>query len=249
MTETQTDIGDLAHFTAEELRERGFSMHGPPVVVLALDPAGDGEANIAMVALERELWRRGEVYDPDLQWQVRYVMRGAWAFPNGTTLPIVMSSMLAVHRALETERKNGGIKTHFFAVETNGIGWGYVTTLQDKVGNERVCPIVTTGGVNAYAYQSRNYSMPRQAGLDNLRVLMELHVWKVAKGAPGAAQVAQEMNTFVWQGSKPKADKGKLDDMVMACAIATWTASKILPLEMQLESLTDPRMIRSRSIH
>jgi hypothetical protein len=222
--------------TVQELHERGFVMHGPPIAIASLDPAGSGTDHPALTVIEREVWRMGEVYDPDLTVMARYVLRGAWIFPQGSQFPQITGAMLAAANRMMASERDGQILRFFITVECNGVGWGYASHLRAKLG-DIVMPITTTGGENANVLEgNKGYTMPRQAAADNLRMLMEQQVWKVERGAPGIAQVQEQLDAFVWKGKKPQAAEGFNDDGVLSIMIGTWALSRTIPLSVQIEA-------------
>ena len=85
--------------------------------------------------------------------------------------------------------------------------------------------------------------MPRLAALDHLRIMMETHHMKVIPDAPGASQLIEEMNSFVWRRpGRPEAMQGQKDDLVMALCGALWIGSKLIGPILRQDPMVSRRM-------
>jgi hypothetical protein len=205
-------------------------MRTPPVILLAYDPAGDGNDRDAMVMIAREEHQQGETWDPDFAVQVVFRALLVHQLSKTFEFPDKLAMMLKMHRELARWQRMGRCHSHVFCVETNGVGYAMASSLRSTIG-KNVISYTTVGTASSDApFTNKRISMPRLAGLDNLRVLAETHCFKVAKDAPGKSILEREMGSFVWRRpGRPEAIEGQTDDCVMATAGACWIGTKVLP--------------------
>jgi len=150
-------------------------------------------------------------------------MRPDFEFPDK------IAAVLKLHRDLMAWKSTGRSCGSVVVVEANGIGYGIVSTLKDKI-SDRCVAYKTVGGTSNSPFSESGMVMPRLPGLSHLKMLLEQHYIRGATGAPGIREIEQEMNSFVWAGPKrPEALAGQKDDMVMALAGGVWIGSKVIP--------------------
>jgi len=217
--------------TATDLRERGFRLEMPPVTIVAFDPAGDGDDYDAVVALSREEHQHGEVHDPDFAVEFLFRVLMAYRMPQNWEFPDKLAGLISLDRTLKSWTKARRQTTHVFCVESNGVGYGYASSLSQKT-DTKVIPYTTVASASAVRtpVPGTKVSMPRLRALDNMRILMETKYLQIEKSAPGQDQLAAELSAFVWrQKGRPEAQLGQHDDLVMAACGATWIGSKVLP--------------------
>lgn len=215
--------------SAAELRSRGYALRDAPFNIVGYDPAGDGNDRDSLVLVSREEWRRGELWDPDLSIEFIFRVILAQRMAPDLELPDKMAQLLALNRYLLNWKTQGKSAGHAFTVETNGVGYGVHAGLKEKI-SAPVIGYTTVANNSDKPHQTHKITMPRLAGLDLLRVLMELHRLKSVRGAPGIDLLIQELNAFVWKRpGRPEAMTGANDDLVMALAGAVWIGSKIIP--------------------
>lgn len=217
--------------SAADLRTRGFRLIVPPVTIVNFDPAGDGDDNDGVVAISREEHQRGEVYDPDFAVEFVYRLLLAHRMSKDLEFPDKLAVLLNLDRRLKSWTNSGRQSGHVMCVETNGVGYGYASSMSRATAT-RVIPYATVGKVSSTNTPplDAKVSMPRLKALDNFRILIETGYFKVAKNAPGADHLNEELNAFVWRGrNRPEAMEGQRDDLVMATTGALWIGSKVLP--------------------
>jgi len=216
--------------TGRLLRERGFSLQTPPFAVVALDPSGSGDDHHALSLIYREEWQKGENYDPDFAVEKMHRIQLAKRLPQTLEFVDVLATMLRLARHLSHETELARLSGWLMVVETNGVGHGYAEALRAKLQPRHVLRIFTTAGLDQKPVVEDKTTMPRMAGLDLVRMLMETHYLRAAKGAEGMEHLAAELQTFVWRTkNRPEAMAGQHDDLVMALALAVWTAEKLVP--------------------
>lgn len=214
--------------THEDWREKGFNLRQPPVIIVCYDPAGSGDDRDAIVLLSREEHQKGEPHDPDFAVAIKFRVMGAMRLPPEFEFPDKLARLLGLHRQLTGWGNAGRCYTHFFSIETNGVGWALGSALRSKIGTQVIC-YTTVGAVSEKPWAGGQISMPRLAALDHMRVLMESHLLKVVPNAPGATELAKEMGAFVWaRPGRPEALAGQHDDMVMALCGGCWVGTKII---------------------
>lgn len=212
----------------DDWRERGFHLRTPPVVIAAYDPAGSGDDRDAIVLLNREEHQKGEPHDPDFAVAIKFRVLGAMRMPPEFEFPDKLARLLTLHRQLSNWQDYGKSYSHFFTVETNGVGWALASALRAKIGPQ-VIAYTTVGSVKDKPYEGGNISMPRLTALDHVRVLLETGHLKMAKKAVGAKELSAELASFVWaRPGRPEAIEGQHDDQVLALTGGCWIGSKII---------------------
>ena len=192
------------------------------------DPAGDGDDKDALIVVTREEHQRGEVYDPDFAVEMKFRVLMCERMKPTYEFPDKLAHILALHRKLQQWQMSGRIYTHVMGVESNGVGWGLASAMREKLGDV-VIPYTTIGSSTEKPFAGAKVSMPRLAALDHLRIMMETHHLKLIPDAPGAKDLIQEMNSFVWRRpGRPEAMQGQKDDLVMALCGAVWIGSKLI---------------------
>lgn len=212
----------------EDWRERGFYLRTPPVVIVAYDPAGAGDDRDATVLINREEHQKGEPHDPDFAVAIKFRMMGAVRMPPEFEFPDKLARLMKLNDQLTQATNAGRYFSHFFTIETNGVGWALASALRAKIG-PRVIGYATVGAKNDKPYTGGAISMPRLTGLDHTRVLLETGHLKMSPNAVGSKIMAQEMASFVWRSpGRPEAMEGQHDDLVMALTGGCWIGSKII---------------------
>jgi len=223
------DVSEYAFNSSEDWQQRGFHLRTAPLCIAAYDPAGDGQDHDALMVMTREEHQRGEPHDPDFAVAMKYRVLMCQRMPRDFEFPDKLAKVLSLHRSLMKWELAGRIHTHVIAVEANGVGWGLASALRDKLGHV-VIPYTTVGSTSDTPYTGHKVSMPRLAALDNLRILMETHHLKLIPEAPGAKDLIQELNSFVWRRpGRPEAMQGQKDDLVMALCGGIWVGSRVIP--------------------
>lgn len=222
-------IGDIEVFNSDaDWRDRGFYLRAPPIVFVAYDPAGDGSDRDALVVLSREEHQKGEPEDPDFAVEMKFRVMMAQRMPMDFEYPDKLARILAIHKQLTRWRASGRIYAHVLCIESNGVGWGMASDLRSKIG-EAVIPYTTIGSTTDKPYGGAKVTMPRLAALDHMRIMLETHHCKIIPEAPGAKDLASEMNSFVWRRpGRPEAMDGQKDDLVMAMCGGIWIGTKIV---------------------
>lgn len=224
--------------TQEEWKERGYMLRTPPLVLVGYDPAGDGDDRDALVMIAREEHQKGEPWDPDFAVLMLFRVLMAHRMRPDLEFPDKLAMLLRLHRQLRGWTNAGRASKHVFCCETNGVGYAMASSLRDHIeGN--VIGYTTVANSNDKPVVDKRIAMPRLASLDNLRVLAETHSLKMAKKAPGAQLLVQEMSSFVWaRPGRPEAMAGQHDDLVMAAAGACWIGTKIIPPFLKARKVT-----------
>ena len=215
--------------SAKDMNERGFHMRDAPVAIVNYDPAGDGKDNDAIVLIQREEWRRGELHDPDLAMEFVFRVTLAHRLPVGLEFPEKLATLLRLNSSLAKWKRQKRISTYGIGVEQNGVGYAMGSSLRTKT-SAPILGYTTVANTTEKPYTSNKLSMPRLAALDMLRVQMELHRVKVAKDCHGKKELLGELNSFVWAGpGRPEAIVGQKDDLVLALTGAIWLGLKVIP--------------------
>jgi hypothetical protein len=211
-----------------QLIELGFRRRKAPVTLLVLDPSGEGDDRNGFGIIERHELELGLPHDKQYQMEQMFVVRHVERLDRGMEFPDVISLILAYHKGLLKLPKR--IARHWIVVETNGVGYGYASMLKKLCGSEYVIPIVTTGSPDDRAVTDDNQPrMPRMAGLDLLRMMLQLQRAMVLPNVKGADLLVSELRTFVYHGRKPQAMDGAHDDLVMMFALGVWAGVKLIP--------------------
>jgi len=229
--------------TGKTLQERGFQLKVAPLHFVCFDPAGDGDDYNGLVLLAREEHQKGLPEDPDFA--VEHMIRVKMSMRLNQELEYadLLAQLYRINRYLNGLRNQGLSYGHVFCVETNGVGYGYEQALRDKIG--RRTPVIgytTIGNMNNDATAAKKMVMPRLAGLDHMRIMLETHHLKLDKDAPGSRELEGEFRAFVWRSpGRPEAMEGHNDDLVMALAGATWCATKLVPPVLKSKMFTKPK--------
>jgi len=216
---------------ADDLKERGFQLLTPPVTIVSVDPSGDGDDKDGVVAVSREEHQRGMAHDPDFAVEFVFRILLAHELPLDYEFPDKLASLLNLDKRLQRWTSQKRQSAHFFAFETNGVGYGYASSFARK-SSTRVIPYATVGRVSNTSKPPGNakVAMPRLDALDNTRILIETGYLKAATGAPGLDVLQKQMQAFVWRGkNRPEAMAGQNDDLVLALTGALWVGSKVIP--------------------
>lgn len=209
-------------------RERGFYLRTPPVTIASYDPAGSGNDRDAIVLTSREEHQKGEPHDPDFAVALKFRVLGSMYLPPEFEFPDKIARLLSLHRNLTRWQTAGKTFSHFFTVETNGVGWALASELRSKIGPQ-VISYTTVGSTSEKPYSGGSVSMPRLAALDHLRVLLETGHLKQARDAVGKKELAAELSAFVWRRpGRPEAMEGQKDDRIMALTGGVWIGTKII---------------------
>lgn len=215
--------------STQSLRDRGFKLSTPPLIIIGNDPAGSGDDRDAVVMVAREELQKGEPYDPDFAVITKFRVLAAQRLPQQMEFPDRLARLLSLHRTMIGWTNAGRSVGHYFTVETNGVGYAMASSLKSKIG-DHVIPYTTLGNVSEKPYSGGAVSMPRLAALDHLRLLLETHLIKLTPGAEGGKLLASELASMVWaRPGRPEAMQGQHDDLVLALTGAVWIGSKIIP--------------------
>jgi len=218
-----------------EWRERGFVLRQPPLVIVSFDPAGDGSDRDALIVQTREEHQRGEPNDPDFAVEQKFRVLMAERMPQDYEYPDKLARILAIHKQLVRWQTSGRTIGHCIGIESNGVGWGLSSDLRTKIG-QFVVSYTTVGSTSDKPYGGGKVNMPRLAALDWMRIMMETHHLKLSPEAPGAKDLASELNSFVWRRpGRPEAMLGQKDDLVMALCGGLWIGSKIIGPSLKAE--------------
>lgn len=214
---------------AADLQDRGFHLLDPPVLITNYDPAGDGDDRDAIVMVQREEWRRGELHDPDLAVEFIFRIMLARRLPPDMEFPEKLAMMLGAEKQMRRWKAMKKVSHYFLGVEQNGVGYAMSSSLRTKTPGV-VLGYTTVANVKDKPFEEKHISMPRLAALDNMRVMLEIHRLKVARDCIGARELKGELNSFVWRGpGRPEAMEGQHDDLVMSLCGAVWLGTKIIP--------------------
>jgi hypothetical protein len=217
-------------------RSRGYHMRSPPVTIVSYDPAGDGGDNDAVVVIDREEHQKGEPYDVDFAVEVMFRARLAMRMPPIYEFPDKLGLMLQLYRSIGRRIGRNTSAGVYFAIESNGVGYGMASMLKAKTG-EAVHAYTTVGTRGKNAYSEKGKIMPRMAGLSLLKVMIETHYFRAAKEAVGMKELNDELNAFVWTGAgRPEAIQGQNDDLVMASAGAVWAGTNYIPMTLKQQT-------------
>lgn len=225
--------------TVREFNHYGYYLQTPPVSLIVLDPAGDGNDGNGIVWMDREEYQKGEPEDPDFSVIPVNRIKFAAQLDSAMEWSDVMARLLALHRFMLLRERRGLSFRYFITVEVNGVGYGYANHLKEKVGTKKIIKVTTVGGQKEEAHNETGFIMPRLPGLDHLRMRIEGHTFKIDKTAPGLDILNSQMRSFVWlKKGRPEALPGQRDDLVMSSAIGNWTLSKIIPPALKAKRFT-----------
>ena len=123
----------------------------------------------------------------------------------------------------QTAREYGNCLT---IVENNSFGYGVLEKLKSmkhptiyhhrKGSYDFIEPVQASYDPNAVPGFSTNVKM-RPLAIAKLEEFLRTNIVKI-----NSERLINELRTFVWNGGKAEAIKGKTDDLVMSCAIACW---------------------------
>lgn len=216
--------------TIPQLRELGFYMHDAPVGILCYDPAGSGNDRDAMVLLQREEWRRGELNDPDLAVETIYRMMYCEEMDPTFEAPDKIARALTVLRQMRVWQAKRRLAEVYMTVERNGVGYAMADHLKRQTKTQ-IIGYNTVGVMTDKKFQNKQMSMPRLAALDLMRVCLETHRLKMEKRAIGANIIASQINSFVWKRpGRPEAIEGMRDDVIMAICGGIWFGTHAIPM-------------------
>lgn len=241
MTDTNNALSD-------PFLKDGFSLRAPVLSIVAFDPSAEGDDFPTCVLVDREEWQRGETVDPNFAVQRRYRVKLVNRMDRTLEFPEQQAALMRLHRWLNHRQAKGLCYQHFLVIETNGVGWPIASDLRLKLGSV-VVPMATTGsGSNSPQGARGSVAMPRMAGLDNLRYLMEMHALKIDRDAPGGHILQTEMQSFVWAGKrKPQALSGQHDDSILPLASACWLGQKVVPPYLKQKVPKKPKVSKRRA--
>lgn len=215
--------------STQALRDRGFTLKSPPLILVGIDPAGSGDDRDAVVMVAREELEKGMPYDPDYATYTKFRVLAAQRMPQQFEFLDKLARLLALHRTLTGWQMAGRACGHFMCVEQNGVGHGLSSALRTKIG-DHVIGYTTVSSITDRPYAGGAISMPRLAALDNLRLLLETHSIKMSPDAQGGKALSSELAAMVWaRPGRPEAMAGQHDDQVMALCGAVWIGTKIIP--------------------
>lgn len=130
----------------------------------------------------------------------------------------------------------------YFAIDQTGVGMGVIEMMQglSPIG------ITITGGNEVVNVGAQSYRVPKRDLISGAQIALQNHVLRIAKGLPHAELLTREMQNFRVKISAGGHDsyeawrENEHDDLVLALAIATWTAQLIISINTQLaaENLT-----------
>jgi hypothetical protein len=230
--------------STQSLRDRGFKLSMPPLIIIGNDPAGSGDDRDAVVMVAREELQKGEPYDPDFAVITKFRVLAAQRLPQQMEFPDRLARLLSLHRTMLGWTGAGRSSGHYFTVETNGVGYAMASSLGSKLGGY-VIPYTTLGNISEKPFAGGNVAMPRLAALDHLRILLETHLIKMAPGAEGGKELSSELAAMVWaRPGRPEAMQGQHDDLVLALTGAVWIGSKIIPPILKAQTFA-PRSRRN----
>jgi hypothetical protein len=200
------------------------------LVLFGLDPSGEGYDRTGFTVFERHELELGEPTDPDYQVEHAFMLRHAERLDREIEFPDVMALMLSYHKKM-AKLTPKHISGHKFIVETNGVGYPFANMLRRLTGSDPVVvmPVVTTAALDARPHDDEGRPrMPRMAGLDLFRVMMQLQRVMVTKGAKGGQLLLSEMRSMVYKGQRPEAAEGAHDDLVMSATLAIWAGVRLI---------------------
>jgi hypothetical protein len=194
-----------------------------PHVYLGLD-LGKARDHSALVILERAAEEAAEfdhvlrAYPRVLRLRVRHAERIPLGTPYLSLVPRLQSIL-------------GRVQDNFpvpvrvtLAVDASGVGAPVFEMLQRARLGVNLVPIVITGGEQANVNPHGGYSVPRAVLLSTLRILFEKETLRIAPRVPARAQLVEELATVA-----PTGPNSTHDDLVVALALAAWTAVRHTP--------------------
>lgn len=212
-----------------ELGKLGFRLRRAPTVLFSLDPSGEGDDRTGLSIIERHELELGEPDEPKFAVEHAFMIRHVERLPRDMEFPDVMALLLAYHKGMLKRPK--AVQRHWFAIEVNGVGWPFYSQLHNLCGPGFVIPVVTTGSADdrPYGEEDNRPRMPRMAGLDLFRVMLQLQRIMIVPGAKGADELVREMRSFVFNGRRPEAAEGEHDDLIFSSVLGVWVGARIIP--------------------
>ena len=170
-------------------------------------------------------------WDPVLYAHRKYVelrLRYLERMPLGTSYPSV------AERVVKITRSAGMAGRCILVVDATGVGRPVVDLLKRERPGCTLMPVNITGG----ASESRNggyYGVPKRDMVTGLQVLLQSGGLQIASGIPHGATLATEMAdmrakvTAAGNTQFGAWREGAHDDLVLAVALACWSAHKMYP--------------------
>jgi hypothetical protein len=193
---------------AEAPPERGADWH------LGLD-LGQSQDFTALAALERT-WQPGEPH----RYGCRYLKR--WAL--GSSYPRIVADVGALLA--------GPLSGARLAVDATGVGRPVADLFRERFGPRVVAVTITGGSGQAYDAASASMHVPKKDLVFGLLSLMQRGRLKIARALPEAAALERELTTFKVKVSLAGHESFEAwrerdhDDLVLALALATWSACR-----------------------
>jgi hypothetical protein len=162
------------------------------------------------------------VYDPGA---LKYAVRHLERFPPGTPYPEVFAR---VADRFARPPLAGAV----LAADQTAVGRPVVEALRRSVARTAVRAVTVTAGHAARTDDRGGWLVPRAELVGTLQVLLQSGRLKVAESLPEAPTLAREMEAFRAEVSLSPDDaaaawrEGAHDDLVLAVAIAAWTAER-----------------------
>ena len=203
-----------------------------------------GNDRDAIIMVQREEWRRGELHDPDLAIEYIFRILLAQRLPPDMEFPDKLAMMLGCEKQMRRWKNQKRISHYFVGVEQNGVGYAMASSMRTKTPGT-VLGYTTVGNAKEKPFEEKHIAMPRRSPRQHAGML-EIHRVKVAKDCVGAKHLKSEMNSFVWKGpGRPEAMEGQRDDLVMALCGALWLGTKLIPPVNKQVKIDPKRGIKS----
>ena len=183
-------------------------------------------AVVEMVEMKGEWDAAAYAWRKEVMHQLRFLER----VPLGTPYPEVVDRVVAVTRTRELAGR-----CHV-AVDGTGVGRPVVDLLRDARPGGVLMPAILTGG----DFETRDqgyYRVPKRDLIIGLQVLLQRGVIQIAAGLEHGAELVKEMAamqvkvTMAGHEQYGAWREGSHDDMVLAVALACWSAGKLYPRE------------------
>ncbi len=146
-----------------------------------------------------------------------------------TSYPAIVADVVRMINGLDPERTSGG-KT-VLAVDATGVGAPVVDLFKHEKINAELAPIQIVGGANI----SEEFGMTRVPKRDLVSVVqvgLQNRTLKIAAGLADADTLSRELQNFTVKITDAANDvygawrEGTHDDLVLAVALALWTANR-----------------------
>jgi hypothetical protein len=164
--------------------------------------------------------------------EAHYAVRHLERFPLGTSYPAIVGRVTAL---LGQEPLAGGNTT--LAIDATGVGAPVVDLFLAAGLSALIRPVTITGG-DTETYDERTWRVPKRNLVSTLAVLLQSERLRVAQALPEAAILVQELLNFRVKVSLAGHDSygagaewraGNHDDLVLAAALACWSAEIPVP--------------------